>query len=139
MSGNGTATQATPQEQAAAQVTATPADLFTGFPNAPSAVTIPAGMPGQLPAIAQQLARGFDGSPADFLAYLENIHKPTTYNAYGRGGQGVPADALSSLQGGPGIDLLSFLNIPDMNSMPYEQWNTRQTTPSRVSPSYGGQ
>jgi hypothetical protein len=115
-----------PEQPQVAQIN--PEDLFTAFPNPPAMRTIPPGMPGQLETIAQQLG-------SEFLAYLRNLHQPTTFadfsqtGAGGAGGGG--GDGQKTL--GKGIpDLFRLTNMPNPQSMPYEQWNTFINNPSRL-------
>lgn len=51
------------------------------YPSAPTQITYPAGMPGQLEMIAQQLAAGGYGTQSANLANMQNVNRPTSINA----------------------------------------------------------
>lgn len=60
--------------------------VMQSFPGVATSMTLPQGGPGQLEALAAQLASGF-GAPQDAMyGWLDNIYAPTYYQAYGRDG-----------------------------------------------------
>jgi hypothetical protein len=121
------------QQQQPAYQPALDPRVLQAFPGTPTDFTIPQAMPGQLEAVASQLTDGFGG---DFLADLDNLYAPTTYQTYGR--EGPPAGKPASKEQAaatPAIDpslLFKALHTPNPNSMPVEQWLSFINNPSRL-------
>lgn len=60
--------------------------VMQSFPGVATSMTLPQGGPGQLEALAAQLASGF-GAPQDAMfSWLDNLYDPTHYQTYGRNG-----------------------------------------------------
>lgn len=60
--------------------------VMQSFPGVATSMTLPQGGPGQLDALAAQLAGGFGQSPSLMFNWLDNLYDPTNYQTYGRDG-----------------------------------------------------